>query len=173
VRTHHRLHAGFTLVELLGVIGIIILLIGVTIPVALTLRRGQQTTATKHMVDVVALAMRQYGRDVWWVPAANANIRLWDWNRDGILDGDPLQETVLPGSPSPLQVVDAGYAGVADLVGLDVPRSCFDPKTRRITDVWRQPLQIAFASKIYGEDAWGVWSPGPIGSGRPLTSWER
>lgn len=163
---------GFTLIELLTVVTVIMVLMGMGIPAMGAIRRSQQRQGAAVLIASVATAMRQYDRDVWWVPAANMNIRMWDWNGDQILDGDPMVEAVPTGGPTAAQVVSSGYRGALSMLRLDLPTRLIDKNSQRIVDPWKKSLRIAFATKVYGEADWGLWSGGPSGGAAPdITSW--
>ena len=55
--------AGFTLVELLVVIGIIVLLIGILLPVISAVRRSAEKNATRLDLQTIGLALESYRKD--------------------------------------------------------------------------------------------------------------
>ncbi len=171
-RGHGAVRPGFTLIEILIVTSVIAILTGMGIAVAHVLRKNAQEQGTRQLIDTVALAMRQYGRETWWVPSADRNIRLWDWNHDRILDGDPTTETVTPSAPTAAQVVASGYRGVIALTTLDLPKNSIETPTLRVLDAYKKPLQIFFAASTYREDAWGICSIADA-PGKGLNSWTR
>jgi prepilin-type N-terminal cleavage/methylation domain-containing protein len=81
----------------------------------------------------------------------------------------------------PKQVLASGYTGFVNMASPSVKKS-FINKKGQIVDAWQRPLRIAFAAKVYGTQAFGVWSAGYDGkddypgastpSDDDLKSWE-
>ena len=91
-----------------------------------------------------------------------------DSTGDGLFDGG-----------FPKEVLASGYKGFVNMASPSVKKS-FINKKGQIVDAWQRPLRISFAAKVYGTQAFGVWSAGYDGKddivGRPseddLKSWE-
>jgi len=71
-----RARGGFTLVELLVVIGIIIALIGLLIPVGGRVRRAAQAAAVSQQISVIGQAVDNYFHDFHAYPGPVANINI-------------------------------------------------------------------------------------------------
>lgn len=175
---------GFTLVELLLVISVIVLLMGIAYPAWNVIRNSQRKSGAKVLVGNVAMAIQQYpGGDMWALPTPGGptpyiNVVLWDWNGDQVLDGNPAVET--RGDLSlRAQVAASGYQGFAAQTGFQsgarfgLGRQGERLETAsvawalegKLLDPWRRPLRIAHAAaKIYGGERFGVWSTGPDGA---------
>ncbi len=92
---------GFTLIELIIVITVILALAAMGMPIWNKVRRDGEVNATRNLVQAVALAITSYERRDWAylkppspnnlnTPPLTAVCNLWDLNNDRILDGDPM-----------------------------------------------------------------------------------
>lgn len=166
---------GFTLIELLVVIGVGLVLLAAGIPAYQAHQRQGKLSQTRSLVTAVAGAMAAYGRDDW--PVWDAAVQrqrvypLWDWNRDGLLDGIPEREVpgITTAGHADHALYRSGYRGVVAMTGLAVASGRVDTEGRPL-DAWRQPLRIARAVGVYGQGTVGVWSIGPDGADGPLGS---
>ncbi len=173
---------GFTLIELVAVIGIIVILTGMLIPVIGMVNRSSQKKTTQATVNAVALAIRLYGWDSVTVSLGAGNLRAypaWDWNQDQFLDGRP--EVEVPGITSTMHPDHAlyrdSYLGFMDMVKPELPKRAINAQGQ-VIDAWKNVLRIAHAARVYGGDSFGIWSRGPNGIDGPagsgsddLTSW--
>jgi prepilin-type N-terminal cleavage/methylation domain-containing protein len=71
-----------------------------------------------------------------------------DSSGDGLFDGG-----------FPKEVLASGYKGFVNMASPSVKKS-FINKKGQIVDAWQRPLRISFAAKVYGTQAFGVWSAG-------------
>lgn len=58
-----------------------------------------------------------------------------------------------------LAVLQSGYRGFISMAQPQIKKS-FINKRGNVVDAWGLPLRIAFAAKVYGTQAFGVWSAG-------------
>lgn len=142
---HSRRTAAFTLIELVVVIGVIIALLGLTLPVVSAIRASQAKKATEALVVTLTGAMQAYGADGIFVPAPGGGdgpIRpLWDFNSDGIIDGDPQKDDNFS-SPEKVEAERAGYRGAMITLGIALSSKQYDGQGR-IVDAWRTPLRVS------------------------------
>jgi prepilin-type N-terminal cleavage/methylation domain-containing protein len=156
-----RSRRGFTLIEIITTIAIIVILTAIAFPVARILLEQGKRKNTAGVVMSVANAIT--GHDVKVVnvsldPAAAPQARrIFDIDDDGILDGDP---SLLGGSLQSL--APPGYEGFLGETGAPIPNSFVDDR-RQVTDAWGQALRIAHVSGGYANADHGVWSIGPDG----------
>ena len=167
----HTSRAGFTMLELLAVISIIVVLTGMVLGGAMAWRRSAQRSATKTLIESVAHALETAGAPV--VTETDGVVtrtwRRWDANADGLLDGDPSLDQA--GLANPALLIASGYRGALGAIP-EVPARFIAQDSRRIVDAWRRPLHIAWAAGSYGGAAFGLWSCGPDGLTGPLGSAE-
>ena len=71
-----------------------------------------------------------------------------DSSGEGLFDGGFAKE-----------VLASGYKGFVNMASPSVKKS-FINKKGQIVDAWQRPLRISFAAKVYGTQAFGVWSAG-------------
>jgi prepilin-type N-terminal cleavage/methylation domain-containing protein len=57
------------------------------------------------------------------------------------------------------EVLNSGYRGFVEMAQPQIKKN-FINKRGQIVDAWGRPLRIAFAAKVYGTQAFGVWSAG-------------
>lgn len=161
---------GYTLVEMLVVISIIVALMGISMGVAYALI-GPQAQARWARVTCrgIATAMQAY-ESRYGLRVITVNINGTDqlrpiWNLDGPdLAGNPLRYAI-DGDPALGQAFDlAGfqapgwYRGAARMLS-DVPSESIDRKTGRLIDRWKRPLRIHHHPDL----GILVWSVGPDG----------
>ena len=199
---HHRKGTrGFTVIELLVVIGVAVAIMGASIPAYQYVRRQAAIDSTGTLVRAVATAIDAYGqrlRPVYGpsptdptVRVLVANLPMWDVDKNGILD-DSLgvdRDAALGSLPGNTQVANLdmqGYAGFARSGAASVPDEAFDQATGRVVDKWGTPLRfragvtaagVTSAARTYGGSWFGVWSCGPNtvdngGEGDDVCSWK-
>jgi type II secretory pathway pseudopilin PulG len=170
---------GFTLVEILVVVGVLVALFAISIPVLGLARQRAQVQATRGLVASVTTAVTSYHLELWPVVDASGGVRnylAWDWNRDQRLDGHPeADEPGITAGSHPHHALWAG--GFRDSVGAELPGQ-FRAANGRVVDAWGAQLRIAWATEAYGATGFGIWSPGPDGLDAPgdpgsddLVSW--
>jgi type II secretory pathway pseudopilin PulG len=149
---------GFTIVELVIVITIILALFGLVLGAAMALQRKSMRSATQATVLNIAADLRRIKEQQNW-PTLLGGRRLWDLNADGLLDGFPekdfnateqgwAQDPNVMKLPYAGYVRSAGYLGRADASGHPL-------------DAFGFPLRVGFSVTVYGNEGWGVWSDGP------------
>lgn len=57
------------------------------------------------------------------------------------------------------EVLNSGYRGFIEMAQPQIKKT-FINKRGQVIDAWGRPLRIAYAAKIYGTQAFGVWSAG-------------
>lgn len=243
---------GFTFVELVVVISIIVALAAIGFPVWGMISTRVKVNATDALVNSVATAITNYQQKTWqWNvgTAAAPNMKMYhifDLNHfnpsstnpgpgdvlpdledapngtkrffsiDGYMPppsnytGGAHEEqydynesappdsayTVAPRSADPekkfdpkpwdvnfrVEVLNSGYRGFIDMAQPQIKKT-FINKRGQVVDAWGRPLRIAYAAKIYGTQAFGVWSagldkkdhidnPSPTVRGDDLRSWK-
>lgn len=174
---HSHLHrAGFSLIELIVVISVLLVLLAAGFVVWGMLRGKAAISSTQALIGSVSTQITTYSAKQWsWQEASGTKSgQLFDLNRDGLIDGTPGITTTpdVDGGFSS-ELMASGYRGFIAMTGSSIKAS-FIGKNRQPLDAWKRPLRIAFAAKIYGTAAFGVWSAGPDGidgTGDDLTSW--
>jgi prepilin-type N-terminal cleavage/methylation domain-containing protein len=58
-----------------------------------------------------------------------------------------------------LAILKSGYRGFINMAQPQIKKS-FINKRGQVVDAWGRPLRIAFAAKVYGTQAFGIWSAG-------------
>src|SRR3954463_10837693 len=102
-----RSRAGFTLVEMLVVIGIIVLLVGILLPTIMSARRNAEKNAVRMELHTIALALDAYKADFGDYPRppgatpVQRKYRLLAWALIGPYDGGPIGGLTDPLSTSP------------------------------------------------------------------------
>lgn len=172
----NRARHGFTLIELITVIGIIALLTGMGLSAGLLWQRQSRKIATRGLVTSLALAIQAYGRLTFPI-GPERNERAWDANRDGLLDGGLAGEG--PGTLSDWDslvrpaLAAQGYDGLPTTLHLDLPTR-FVNSQGQVVDAWQRRLRITWAMRIYGDAPFAIWSAGPDGvpgGGDDIGSW--
>ncbi|MBA3683692.1 MAG: type II secretion system protein [Planctomycetes bacterium] len=181
-----RTASGFTLIEMLIVLGVIAALIGMAIPLASYTRDRANSSATESLVRALATAISGHQAKVLSIdevlPGGAHRLRtlqLWDVNGDGLVDGDPQAENAVlaPSAQYPAPIISSGYRGAMRTLNPAVPRRLLDTATDRPIDAWKRPLRIGFAAGVYRSHRFGVWSAGRDGvdttsDGDDIRSWE-
>lgn len=154
---------GFTLIELLIVLAIIAALLGLGWPAVQALRERQAQERTLVTVRLVATAIAGYRGGLIEVPAPDggtAAVRpLWDFNRDGLIDGDPALDEGFAAADRAAAAA-AGYRGLLAHTGLVLPSVTVDAQGR-VVDAWRRPLRLLRDADRAART--GVWSAGRDG----------
>ena len=159
---------GFSLLELLIVVAVLVGLMGLSLPVYFSVIKGMTTQRTRALVQAVAAAIATYPSTTISIPGVGVR-RMWDFDGDGILDGDPAKSFV---GLNCTQAADAGYRGFLIMTGTALEKRHLEAGgTLRLVDGWKQPLRISFAAggadPTYGPTGVGIWSFGKSG---PSTS---
>jgi len=190
--------AGFTLLELLIVIGVMMTLAGISFPIYLHMRVKAKLASTRVLVETVATAIANYQQTYWTVvipaagpiPAQPRVGHLWDMNSgvtmivgDGILDGyvgpGPTATATNDGPFDPA-LIATGYTGFLNMTQAPIAKRNVNAMGQVIDD-WKNPLHIGFSGSAtsaainYGPSGVGIWSLGPDGvTGTPddICSWK-
>jgi prepilin-type N-terminal cleavage/methylation domain-containing protein len=163
---------GFTLLELMVVVSVIIVIGALTFPLVSRLMGQGQEGRTRQVIGAIQAAIASYPTQTFENESRQIR-RLWDANGDGILDGIPDREPAF----SPLlkdECRRVGYVGIRYNGGISAPSSMIDSESGRIVDAWGNPLRIAFATGAYASSWFGIWSLGEDGTDRTaddLKSW--
>lgn len=139
-----------------------------------------KVNSTDALVSSVATAITTYQTKTWsWKVGTSGEsgmrtYHIFDLNMDNQIDG----YAAVTASPTrdggfPAQVIDSGYTGFITMAQPQIKKSFINRMGIPI-DAWGRPLRIAFAAKVYGTQAFGVWSAGPDGvdgTADDLKSW--
>ena len=180
---HIQRRRGWTIIELVVVLCVILILLGMTIAVWGMFSHNTKVNATKNLVNAVSTAIDTYSTKLWsWQEgtpgtpsAAQKSAAIFDLNHDGLIDGAPA---VIAGPKTdsgftPAQIA-SGYTGFIRMTNATVKPSFIAPNFQ-LLDAWKRPIRIAYAAKIYGTSGFGIWSVGPDGldgNEDDLRSWE-
>lgn len=211
---------GFTFVELVVVISVIVALSAIGFPVWGMISNRVKVNATDALVQSIATAITTYQTKTWSfdvgttaapkprmyhmfdlnhfkpsslstgtmepipdvidAPASKGG-RLEFFSIDGYMPSEnssfynssQLMYTSAPEQTDPLgqtnqdeydvnfhlKVLQSGYRGFIAMAQPQIKKS-FISKRGIVVDAWGRPLRIAFAAKVYGTQAFGVWSAG-------------
>lgn len=164
---------GFTLIELLIVIAVIMALSALSLGAYSVLQDSARRSNTQALVNTLATQMTMYGPQVVTDGADPSGTRLrqlWDFDGDGLVDGDPER---FFDSAAVAAAQRCGYRGAIEQLSLKLAKSLRDAAGRPI-DGWGRPIQITFAMHVYGNSGIGIFSKGPdgiAGTSDDLTSW--
>lgn len=162
------------------VLCLLLLVIAIGVPVWSPPSIRTKVNSTDALVNSVATAITTYQIKTWqWNEGTSSEPRfftyhIFDLNRDNLIDGyaavtsSPIQD----GGFSK-EVIDSGYTGFIKMAQPQIKKSFISPQGIPI-DAWGRSLRIAFAAKVYGTQAFGVWSVGPDGvdgTADDLQSW--
>jgi len=207
---------GFTFIELVVVISIIVALSAIGFPVWGMISSRVKSNATDALVNSVATAITTYQAKTWqWNvetdpmrPPRMRTYHVFDLNHFGTVDnpspGDALPdakdapngarrffsidgytapenppfyagttftstptETDPEANPAPppydvnfnLAILKSGYRGFINMAQPQIKKT-FINKRGQVVDAWARPLRISFAAKVYGTQAFGIWSAG-------------
>jgi prepilin-type N-terminal cleavage/methylation domain-containing protein len=157
---------GFSLLELLIVIGVILALMAMAYPLFTRIAENSRIASTRQKVYAIAGQMSPYahqrvsGKDgisyPYWAVGQAAG--------DTEIDGDPGRYP----ATHPLAVrAPATYTGFARMTGYPGSVNALGQPL----DSWHRPLHILYAAHTYLPDGFGVWSTGPKGVGDDINSW--
>jgi type II secretory pathway pseudopilin PulG len=174
---------GWTIIELVVVLCVILVLLGMTIAVWGIFSHNVKVSATKSLVNALSTAIDTYSTKLWsWqegtpgAPSAEQkSSAIFDLNHDGLIDGAPaiIAGPKTDGGFTPAQIA-SGYTGFIHMTNAIVKPSFIAPNFQ-LLDAWKHPIRIAYAAKIYGTQGFGIWSVGPDGidgNEDDLRSWE-
>lgn len=124
---------------------------------------------TSALVNSVATAITNYQQKTWqWNEDTSGQPRMkmyhiFDLDRDNRIDGyvAVTDSPIHDGGFSP-GVIASGYTGFITMAQPQIKKTFIDQQGIPI-DAWQRPLRIAYAAKVYGVQAFGVWSAGPDG----------
>lgn len=159
---------GFTLLELLVVIAVIVALAGMSYPVMVSLRAKADRSGSMQLVHAVAAAVEAY--QIKSVTGRDGRIyRAWALDQDTAA-AYPAEPRWMDGIPSRYASPDRlaarapdFYTGFIQMTGFNVPSKTSLDDKGRLLDRWRQPLHIDWKARTYGASDFGVWSTGPDG----------
>ena len=176
-RTRGSRRAGFTLTELMVVIGVIVALAGISYPTFTWLRDRADVDSTRTLIDAVSATIGgQPQRQVTFESGGAMRIRaLWDFNGDGWLDGAPAKDDAFAAADRAL-AVQAGYDGFLGETRAALPPRNVEEGSRRVVDAWGRPLKIDLTHDTYGSSFFGLWSLGPDGvdgTADDIRSWRK
>lgn len=155
----------FTLIELILAIAIIAVLTAMIAGGVTTARQSMQRSSTRALVGSLAASVSSYGARSLTLYASGSidpiSCRAWDVDKDGILDGvvEPARfwtAATAVGSPQSDGNRYRGFAATVAPPGLRSIRS----EDGVVLDPWKQPLHIAWAAKLYGDEGFCIWSNG-------------
>ena len=177
MRLQGSIRKGFTLLEMVVVISVILILASLSYPIMVRLKNQSDINGTKNLVTVISAAIRQYGATA-VTDTGGAIHPMWtlDWgspNTQQAIDGDPQLYATYAPSNVICTLAPPTYRGLVVMDSLAISQKQLDP-VGRILDRWRQPLQIMWGASIYGTDGFGVWSMGPdktTGDADDIKSW--
>lgn len=176
MRPPPRSRAGWSFVELVIVIAVLLALMALGFVTWSWLRTKAAISSTQALVGAVASQITTYSARQWsWQEPSGARTgQLFDLNRDGLIDGAPgITATADLDGGFSTELIASGYRGFIAMSGMPMKKSQIG-KNQQPLDAWQRPLRIAFAAKVYGTTAFGIWSPGPDGidgTADDLTSW--
>jgi prepilin-type N-terminal cleavage/methylation domain-containing protein len=201
---------GFTFIELVVVISIIVALAAIGFPTWGMISNRVKVNATDALVNSVATAITTYQTKTWtWNIGTTAapemrTYHIFDLNHFNPSSGSPIPDlpdipngsprfwsidgytppengsyydsststflSDVPPDPTPdpnglydgnfhRAVLNSGYRGFINMAQPQVKKS-FINKRGQVVDAWGRPLRIAFAAKVYGTQAFGIWSAG-------------
>jgi hypothetical protein len=157
-----------------------LMVVAITFPIWGLISARVKVNTTDSLVNAIATAIVTYQTKVWtWNEGTPSEpqpraYHLFDLNRDNYIDGYPAvsaSETHDGGFPA--AVIASGYTGFICMAQPQIKKSLISQQGIPL-DAWRRPLRIAFASKVYGNFNFGVWSAGLDGidgTDDDLTSW--
>lgn len=163
---------GFTLVEMLVVISVVVALSAMTIPIVNMVRERGQRTQTRATVDAMTAAIAAAGsRSVTvMIGGELRTFRRFDVDNDGLLDPDPRDVALALPAAERAALIEQGYLGPVAELQPSIPKERIDA-TGQVTDAWGQPLRIARLAAsdedrlaslpAKGADAVALWSAGP------------
>jgi prepilin-type N-terminal cleavage/methylation domain-containing protein len=147
---HHRTKAGraggFTLVELLVVIGIIVILVSILVPVVGRVKSLSQATATQAQIASIAAACERYYADFKAYPGPISNLQLQTPTNGATPVNAPAVTKQTPGNPTamdfPAGVVTSTENLVLGLMGGLEPVPDPTNPTPDITKVGNGPMSL-------------------------------
>ena len=151
------------------VLCLLLVVIAMGFPIWPSVSRQVKENTTDALVNSIATAITTYQTKTWsWNIGTSSEpdlrtYHMFDLNRDNQIDG----YAAVTASPTkdggfPKEAIDSGYTGFVTMAQPQIKKSFISPQGIPI-DAWQRPLRIAFAAKVYGTTAFGVWSAGPDG----------
>ena len=173
--TQSQRHA-FTLIELVVVMGVIAAMAALTYGYLDYARHRAELAATEGLVQSVATAIVNHQGRYWQYLDGGQmrSVPIFDVNRDGLLDGDPVKINAITSGSFSDAIVDSGYSGFLGTTATDLPIRNLDEQAQ-VIDSWGQVLRINFDAQRYGANRFGIWSIGSDGIADNLDdvkSWE-
>lgn len=180
------LRQGFTLVEMLVVISVIVALAALSIPITGMVRSKGKVTQTQAVVHAMTAAIAAADSRSVTVrfDGQLRTYRRFDVDGDGLLDPHPRDGGLDLPAAEVAVLLEQGYQGPVAELAPSIPGERIDA-TGRVTDAWDRPLRIArltaaaedrlAALPPRGADAAALWSAGPDGiddTGDDIRSWE-
>jgi prepilin-type N-terminal cleavage/methylation domain-containing protein len=165
---------GFTLIELLLVLTVVAMLAGLSLAGWKVAMNQSKLGRTRTLVAALAAAIAAYPERTTAIPATRQVRLLWDFNDNGLLDGEPATDASFTATQRS-EAAACGYRGLLAMTGMAMPNGMVGTGAVPI-DAWKNPIRIAFAVEIYGASGLGLWSAGPDGqdgTADDLTSWAK
>lgn len=152
---HHQpgQRAGFTLIELVMVITILIALMVFAVPVMMRATGSSQENATARVVEAVTqaiLAQRDVSSGHVLLLPDGSVVRRWDMDGDGRLDGYPERVFGSASAALAASITPTPYRGFYGDTGGTYDGIFLDTDTGEVRDAWGQVLRIRFPGD--GED---------------------
>lgn len=170
---------GFTLIELIIVIGVIVTLMGLAMGVYLKTVRDSEISRTRMLIDTLITQIEGYDK---FATLSDGTVgRLWSIGQDPAdstdavvasavtdagrlqMDGDPQH----PSAPSRLRTLaPTWYRGPARMFRLP---DRFVDGSGRLIDAWGNPLHLVYNETRFPDLGYGIWSAGRDEISDPFT----
>jgi prepilin-type N-terminal cleavage/methylation domain-containing protein len=159
---------GFTLIEMLVVVAVIVALAGMSYPVMTSMKAKADISATTQLVHTVAAAIEAY--QIKSITGKDGKLyHAWAVDQD-LSQPYPTDHRYMDGIPAQYSAPDLmvtrapdWYKGFIFMTGFNVPSKTSLDAKGRIKDRFNQPLHIDWKAHTYGASDFGVWSTGPDG----------
>jgi prepilin-type N-terminal cleavage/methylation domain-containing protein len=139
---------GFTLIEILVAISVILVLAGMAFPIGQLILRRSANRTTHQLLGSIAVRISGYEpayREVMMAGSPQLR-RMFDLDRDHVLDADYTQDPSLWNDA--LATRPADYRGYLFTVGDSLPDSFVEKGTQQVQDNWDEPVRIVFSNAI-------------------------